>query len=191
MKTVGNSQSGAVFSDCGNYRYRLWRCWAPELPRACFILLNPSTADEINNDPTIERQVRRVRDWYMDGEFFGSVEIVNAFAWRSTDPRALYMRTVEPIGNHNDESIRLAVQSADLVVCGWGIHARKIGRRHYELLELLAPFDDIRITALQLNDDGTPGHPLYLPYDLEPQHWIDGELRGSALDYSLQEVRTQ
>ena len=183
VRWVGNFQSGAVFSDCRKYRYRLWRCWDPDLPRACFILLNPSTADAINNDATVERQKRRVISWREDGLEFGSIEVVNAFALRYKNPVSLYLPGVDPVGPDNDEAIRIAadvaIKSFGLIVCGWGTHARNIGRRHDELLELLSPellSPAKTLYALKLNLDGTPQHPLYLPYGLLPRRWYDGKL---------------
>jgi hypothetical protein len=193
VKRVGTSQSGAVFSDCGKYRYRLWRCWNAELPRVCFILLNPSTADEIQNDPTIERQCRRVEQWTsrtatLFGEAsasrFGSIEVVNGCAYRSTDPVALY-EIDDPVGDDNGDAIynacRTAIDSEGIIVCGWGGHLLKLGPHgttlHDALLESL--IDDFPLHALRLNSDGTPQHPLYLPYNLLPRKWIGGELEES------------
>lgn len=70
-------RSGAIFSDCERYRYRLWREWEPALPTLAFLLLNPSTADERVNDPTIERCQRRAVTWG-----YGRLEIVNLFPLR-------------------------------------------------------------------------------------------------------------
>lgn len=189
MKTIGNSQSGAVFSDCMKYRYRLWRCWNPELPRACFILLNPSTADEIHNDPTIERQQRRVEQWTrksagLFGEAgamqFGSIEVVNACAWRSTDPEQLY-EIDDPVGPANGDAIHAACETAinnqGIIICGWGSHLAKLSQGMYVLhVLLLEQLEEYRLYALKLNSDGTPQHPLYLPYSLMPRKWVNGQL---------------
>lgn len=187
MITLGNDKSGAIFSDDKRYRYRLWRVWNHELPRCCCIMLNPSTADEIDNDPTIERRVRHVKRWMERGyRRFGSVEIVNVFAWRSTVPEALY-KVADPIGKDNDASIRAAVETASdgggLVICGWGGHAARIPgadgwpTRHGEVCEFLE-IASTRLAALRLNADATPAHPLYLGYDLLPRWWRDDGLLG-------------
>lgn len=181
----GNSESGAVFSPDGKYRYRLWRSWDEDRPRVCFILLNPSTADEIKNDPTIERQVRRVKRWHTqwDSPAVGSVEIVNACALRSTDPEALNVSD-DPVGPDNGEIIQQAaasaVKSGGIVVCGWG---KRLGSLtgfppgqscgKYTLHDLLMEsLEDTELHALKLNADGTPAHPLYLPYALPPRRWF-------------------
>lgn len=75
---------GAVISDDGRYRYRLWRTWAPELPRMAWIMLNPSTADAEVDDPTIRRCVG-----FAKREGCGGIEVVNLYAYRSTDPSVL------------------------------------------------------------------------------------------------------
>lgn len=170
-----DSDTGAVFSDCRRYRYRLWRFWDSSLPRICFVLLNPSTADEIENDPTVERQVRRVKQW----GGFGGVEIVNAYAFRSTNPEILY-DVIDPVGSSNDDWIISAASwahsSGGFVVCGWGKHAAAIldrsGKppRHRQLLKLFTEHK-IPISAFGLNADGTPRHPLYISYDSEPFRW--------------------
>jgi len=63
MKVLGDERSGAIFSDDGRFRYRLWRVWDRAKPQALFTMLNPSKAGAIENDPTVERQERRVRMW--------------------------------------------------------------------------------------------------------------------------------
>lgn len=84
-------QSGAAFSPCRRYRYRLWRTWGDAAP-AVFVMLNPSTADEIENDPTVERCERRAR-----AMGFGGLRVANIFSLRSTDPTALYTSD-DPVG---------------------------------------------------------------------------------------------
>jgi hypothetical protein len=188
MRTVGTSESGAIFSDDMKYRYRLWRCWNPDEPRACFILLNPSTADEITNDPTVERQKRRVESWAQGaglfGEtslpIFGAIEIVNAFALRSTDPAALY-EVEDPIGDGNGDAIlcaaKTAIDSLGIVLCGWGSHVPKVVAYAHDCLIEMLENERTPLCALKLNQDGTPQHPLYLPYSLMPRKWIGGELK--------------
>src|SRR5579862_6473284 len=97
--SIGDPLSGAVFDHSGKFRYSLWRHWDDELPRVCFIMLNPSTADDLHNDPTIARCVSYAKRWR-----FGSLEVVNAFAYRATDPSKL-ARVRDPIGPLNDQYI--------------------------------------------------------------------------------------
>jgi hypothetical protein len=177
MITLGNSESGAVFSDCRRYRYRLWRVWDHELPRVCCILLNPSTADEIKNDATIERRVRHVMHWMQAGyDQFGSVEIINAFAFRATDPNVM-RKADDPVGPENDGHIeaaaRTAMEGGGMVLCGWGGDGLHLGRQR-TLLRILRDVGWHEVAALKLNGNGTPAHPLYLGYDLLPRWWTPG-----------------
>ena len=80
----GDAASEAVYSDCEAYRYSLTRIWEGAGQRVGFVMLNPSTATETQNDPTVERCERRAR-----ALGFGSFTVVNIFAWRDTDPRAM------------------------------------------------------------------------------------------------------
>lgn len=112
---------GALFSDCRRYRYLLWRTWDVDKGGVLFIMLNPSTADETVNDPTIERCYRRAMQWG-----YGGIVVANIFALRSTDPQMLYSENL-PIQEanrpfHNDTIIRSTAKGARLVVCGWGEH---------------------------------------------------------------------
>lgn len=155
----------ARFSPCRRYRYTLERIWDHEGPVANFLMLNPSTADEINNDPTIERQCRRVRRWGLN---YGGVIVTNIFAWRSTDPRALY-KLDDPIGPENDDAIVEAAHRSQIVICAWGgTHGGLLGRGE-AVRKRLAMFTTLHY--LQMCDNGHPSHPLYLPYDLKPQVW--------------------
>lgn len=98
-ETLFGASSDAVLSDCGTYRYSLTRVWDESRPRVCFVMLNPSTADASANDPTIVRCRNFAYSWN-----YGSLEVVNLFAYRATNPRVL--RTVQdPIGPENDRHI--------------------------------------------------------------------------------------
>ena len=91
-------ESGAVFSDCEHYRYRLWREFDSRLPSLCFLMLNPSTADEQANDATITRcEARAV------GMKYCQLDVVNLFPWRATDPDKL-LAAPDPIGTQSVRS---------------------------------------------------------------------------------------
>ncbi|MEO8632426.1 MAG: DUF1643 domain-containing protein, partial [Chloroflexota bacterium] len=108
--------TGAVFSGDRRYRYRLWRRWELSRPLIAFCMLNPSTADERSDDPTIRRCIGFARDWG-----YGGVEIVNVFALRATDPREL-RRLRDPVGPRNDSYVLDAAERAASVVIAWGAH---------------------------------------------------------------------
>lgn len=166
--------SGATFSSCKKFRYRLWRVWDTAKPPAIFILLNPSTADEVANDPTVARcQARAFALGY------GRLEILNIFAYRSTDPKALYDVT-DPVGPGNDDAIRDCLEqhwatAGARVICGWGKNGHLSGRgRHVLALVGGAGFV---ANCLKQNSDGSPQHPLYLAYSLQPRpmvRYVDG-----------------
>ncbi len=159
-------QSGAIFSPCGAYRTRLWRRWGSERP-AVFCMLNPSTADATANDPTVERCERRAR-----AMGFGGLEVVNLFALRSTDPRALYQHP-EPIGPDNTAAILEACAGAGLVICAWGAHGKYLNRGRF--VRHTMQQHGVGLHVLALNRDGTPKHPLYVGYDVQPSPWKDDQ----------------
>jgi hypothetical protein len=150
----------AVFSDDEQYRYKLIVGWGGNSQWVNFIMLNPSTADEVVNDPTVERCQRRAKEWGYSGFI-----VTNIFALRSTDPKKLYS-TPDPIGPANDEAIVESAMSTDLVVCGWGGHGKFMGRGDYVRAMLAAMH--IAPTALRVTKSGQPGHPLYIPYSAKP-----------------------
>lgn len=159
-------KAGATFSGCGLYRYYLWREWEPALPRCVFIGLNPSTADETKDDPTIRRCIGFARR-----EGCGRLDMLNMFAWRATDPRA--MKSVdEPIGPWNDETIVRVASRARHVVAAWGAHGAHLGRGKAvgELLER----SGVRVSCLGTTKSGHPKHPLYLRADTPLVPWSFG-----------------
>lgn len=155
-------KTGALISDCGKYRYRLWRRWNEALPHLLFIMLNPSTADASKDDRTITRCIRKAYKLR-----YGGIEVVNLFAFRATDPDDL-MQADEPIGTENDGAILSAVEEAldhgGMVICAWGGNAAGTPREKY-VLDIL---NGVPLFALRVNADGTPAHPLYLPESLDP-----------------------
>lgn len=159
------TDTGATFSPCRSYRYRLWRFW-DQRPYLAFVMLNPSTADETANDPTIERCQRRA----VAGGY-GGLAVVNIFALRSTDPKALY-RHADPVGPWNDAAILDVARQAGLLICAWGAHGKLHGRGARVLAMLRE--SGVEPHALRIGKGGQPGHPLYLPYALEPVPiWIE------------------
>ncbi|PHQ71346.1 MAG: hypothetical protein COB93_03365 [Sneathiella sp.] len=158
------AQSGADFSDCGAYRYRLWRRWGGG-GKVTFIMLNPSTADATRNDPTIERCHRRAV-----AMGFSALDVVNIFAFRATDPRDL-KRTAKPVGSDNDAAIIASLKDADMTICAWGSHGDH-QNRHNAVRDLLKA-NRLTVHALSLTKKGLPGHPLYLSYRKEPFVWAE------------------
>jgi hypothetical protein len=166
--TRGDHHSGAVFSPCGTYRYALWRALpAPAQMlrgRCMFLMLNPSTADHLKLDPTVTRCRNFAVGWG-----FGYLDVGNLFALRSTDPMALYTHH-DPVGPDTDRMLLEDARAAQLVVCAWGgTHGHHLGRAQQVATMLRSA--GVKLHALRLCADGTPGHPLYLRSNLMPQPW--------------------
>lgn len=153
MHEDGVVTRGVLFDPTGAYRYRLWRVWAPDAPRLAFVLLNPNAADAVHDDPTIRRCVGFARAWG-----YGGVDVVNLFAWRTPNPRAL-RAAPDPVGPDNDAHLQAVAARAALVVAGWGVHGALAGR-DVVVRRLLAGYP---LACLGLTKAGHPRHPLYLP----------------------------
>lgn len=161
--TKADAPSTAVYSDCERYRYMLTRTWDQAGKRALFIMLNPSTATEVQNDPTVERCERRAR-----ALGFGAFRVLNIFAWRDTDPRAM-RRAADPVGPENDQAIRESVDWADQVICAWGTHGEHLARG--AAVETLLRQTGKPLYHLGLSKAGHPKHPLYIAYTQQPELW--------------------
>jgi hypothetical protein len=150
-----------VFSPCRIYRYRLDHVIDESNDRAlAFCMLNPSTADENQLDPTL----RRCRN-FADRWGFGRMIIGNLFAFRATDPADM-KSAVDPVGPDNDDALREIAYEADLVVCAWGAHGDYMGRDEHVTATLRRIRD---LHALSFTASDMPRHPLYLRGDLKPQ----------------------
>lgn len=163
----------ARLSTCGKYRYQLWRYWNYSLPRCCFIMLNPSTADAELDDPTISKCARLAAKWG-----YGSLEVLNLFALRSTDPKVLKQSVrngIDTIGVLNTEIIlnRMMDRKIRLVVAAWGNHAMLLDRGDSMSKRIIDVGRDLY--ALNISSvTGQPSHPLYLKETLEPVTWKRG-----------------
>jgi hypothetical protein len=159
----GDAASTALYSPCQNYRYTLTRVWNPDGPKALFVMLNPSTATEVQNDPTVERCERRAR-----ALGFGAFRVCNIFAYRATDPRVMRAQA-DPVGPGNDAAIAESALWADRIVCAWGTHGAHLGRG--AAVEALLRATERRLYHLGLSKAGHPKHPLYIGYSQQPQPW--------------------
>jgi hypothetical protein len=154
--------SGAKFSGCRKWRYLLWRKWG-EGPVANFLMLNPSTADEVKLDPSCTRARVYAEQWG-----FGALVVTNLFGWRATDPAE--MKAVrDPVGRGNDAAILSAARAAGVVVCAWGNHGLHRERSAFVVSNLRKA--GVKLHLLRMNACGEPAHPLYLPGKLEPLPW--------------------
>ncbi len=165
---------GTIFSPDRTYRYTLYREWEPSKPLVAFIGLNPSTADETNNDPTVTRCINFAKAWGA-----GRFVMLNLFAYRSTDPKALYA-VDDPVGEANVGWIEQVVGvHAGLVVCAWGTHAENREPAHvadcYAMLRRHKHVNGVPICCLGKNQNGSPKHPLYLRGDSWPVDLWTGE----------------
>ncbi|ANP36914.1 hypothetical protein JL2886_02020 [Phaeobacter gallaeciensis] len=161
--TKGDAPSTAVYSDCETYRYSLTRIWDPDGQKVMFVMLNPSTATEVQNDPTIERCERRARTLG-----FGGFRATNIFAIRATDPRVM-RAAKDPEGPENEAAILSGAEWADQIICAWGTHGahRDQGPRIENALRATGQ----PLFHLGLSKHGHPKHPLYIAYSQQPQPW--------------------
>lgn len=160
----GDAHSTAIYSPCENYRYALTRIWDPDGDKVAFIMLNPSTATEVQNDPTVERCERRAR-----ALGYGSFRVCNIFAWRDTDPFKM-RKAPDPVGPENDDAIADACNWADRVVCAWGTHGEHLSRG--PAVETLVRSTGVTPYHLGLSKHGHPKHPLYIGYAQQPEPWV-------------------
>ena len=138
------------------WRYELRRVWERRGKLVAFVGLNPSTADETHDDPTVRRCIGFAERWG-----YGGLIMLNAFAFRATDPYDM-ITADDPVGTENDRHILAATAEASLTVVAWGNHGRWAGRSAH-LMTLMG-----RVSALDINTTGEPRHPLYVRGDTKP-----------------------
>lgn len=148
------------YSPCERYRYGLSRVWDRTAGSVLFVMLNPSTADEFRNDPTVARCETRARRMG-----FGAVMIANLFAFRATRPTDL-KRAAAPVGPLNDRILAHWTNSADLTIAAWGAHGAHLDRA----CKYAQSLPD-RVSHLGLTKAGHPRHPLYVAFETQPQPW--------------------
>lgn len=155
----------AVLSDCGLYRYGLARTWgASPMRMVMFVMLNPSTADADNDDPTIRRCVNFAKAWGYDG-----IYVCNLYAYRTPYPAALgaaYKVGTDVVGPDNDVWLQHTALVSELVVCAWGQLGPKRDRA-FNVCKMLARRSKLHALAFTKVDD-QPRHPLMLPKNLVP-----------------------
>lgn len=160
-EVLQDNRRGAILSDDRTYRYRLWREWDTEKPALAWIMLNPSTADETKDDPTLRRCIGFAKDWG-----FGKVILGNLFAYRTSDPSELWSKG-DIVGSENDHHLRSICDDAEKVMAAWGAYGYKRGNRAARVAGML----DVDLYALDTTKEGQPVHPLYQPADAEPVRW--------------------
>ena len=144
----------AVISPCGKYRYLLRRSWDHDLPRALFVMLNPSTADADVDDATIRSCAR-----LMKPKGYGSFEVINLFGWRATDPDEL-RAAADPVGPQNDDIAESAIARCDMPICAWGAHP--ITNRRADTMKNMILASRPAVFCLGTTKTGAPKHPLYI-----------------------------
>lgn len=152
-------QKNAILSKDREYRYVLSRIWDETKPMVMIIGLNPSTADETEDDPTIGRCISFSKSWG-----YGGVYMLNLFAFRATQPSDMF-EALTPIGSENDNFIEMYAKKVDKIICAWGNDGVYKDRSHYIQKKITNLF------YLKMNQTGEPSHPLYLKSDLVPQKW--------------------
>lgn len=163
---VGGVIRSAILDSERVYRYRLTRTWERSRPPITWIMLNPSTADERVDDPTISRVIGFSRAWG-----YGSALVVNLFAFRAAS-RGDLRRSGDPVGPSNDAHVTRTLARTGTAVAAWGNHGRMHNPatgmpRSDEMWALLEKLDN-EVLCLGFTAQGQPTHPLYLAGDTKP-----------------------
>lgn len=157
------------------YRYRLSRVWNPSLPIAAFIMLNPSLANLVAEDPTVYGCIEFAINWGC-----GGVVVGNAFALIDPKPKGLYKAIkagIDPIGPENDAHLMRIHAKSAFTIAAWGAHAKKIIyletglSRHDHLLAMLRTIKPVHVVRVTPKTQ-VPGHPLYVPRSTPPRLYI-------------------
>lgn len=152
----------ATLSIDRKYRYVLERRWDVGKKTVCFIGVNPSTANEKEDDPTIRRCIKFAESWG-----YGGIFMVNLFGLRATNPKELESHN-DPIGQ-NDSYVKISSKKSDITILAWGNKAKfpkGFENRDKEIIRLVRnPY------CLKKTKSGCPGHPLYLKSNLKPIKW--------------------
>jgi hypothetical protein len=149
-------KKGAILSRNRLYRYTLWREWDSSKGSCVFICLNPSTADETEDDPTLRRCVNFAKDWG-----YGKCVIINLFAYRTTNPDELKKQD-KPVGYKNNYHIKTESANAEMIVAAWG-NLGSFLKRDEQVQKLLK---DIPLKCFKVTLKGQPAHPLYQPKNI-------------------------
>jgi hypothetical protein len=159
-------RGSAKISECGKYRYWLTRQWGESPNRVVWVMLNPSTADAQEDDPTIRKCVGFSRIWSKQKIEYGGIVVVNLFAYRASKPSEL-KEVADPFGpfNHKWQDVFLAPKAGNLIVAAWGANGSL-----YDAAKRFKSSFGVRTMCLGYTNDGEPRHPLMAPYScqLEP-----------------------
>lgn len=170
-------ESGATFSDCRRYRYSLWRIWDAALDPLIVCGLNPSTADENVNDPTIRRCIDFAKRWN-----YGGLVMLNLFAFRATDPDVMLLEP-EPVGPENDATIRAEIAKGGMLLAAWGDSGGAKGRaRGVKVMELIRASKRTAHCLGTTLGHGSPRHPLFVPGDFQPVEYLPAVVGRSPLE---------
>lgn len=154
----------AIISNCGLYRYQLNRVWSDARP-LYFVMLNPSTADANDDDPTIRKCIG-----FAKHNDFGSISVYNLFAYRAADPNELIRKRafVDVVGPLNNDYIAQTIPPGSAVVCAWGSFPTSQPSLTYRVNEVKKLLDSKHRYCVKRTLD-RPWHPLYVKYGaLEP-----------------------
>jgi hypothetical protein len=147
---------GAILSNDRKYRYKLWRTWDEKKLKVLFIMLNPSIANESENDPTIRRCITFAKDWG-----YGGIMVGNLYAFITSDPKILYKQENKE-GSENKLFLEKMYLESDITICAWG--------NNEQLPEYIKNMGTLYYLELSKNE--IPKHPLYLKKSLTPKRWL-------------------
>lgn len=172
--------SGSAAVIVGRFRYSLTRWWKGKGGKIVWVMLNPSTADAVEDDPTIRRVHGFSKAWG-----FSSFEVVNLFARRTKDPSHLFSLKSDIVGPQNRDYLRAAISNADQVMVAWGAAKDPRVEERVEAIKVIVRSSPIqsRPRCLGLNKDGSPKHPLYMRTDTQVGMWPDTRLNSQLYYY--------
>lgn len=160
MELFETIEKGAEISDCGKYRYKLWRVWDKNLPKVLFIMLNPSTADGSADDPTIRRCIGFAKAWG-----YGGIMVGNISPFRATNPKELLGlkldREYALVRNINSQRINKMAYECEITVLAYGNSPIPVPVYIFHVTN--------KVHCINETAKGFPSHPLYLKKNLTPK----------------------